>query len=574
MRKIIAYLKPYFPRMALGLIIKFTGTIMDLLLPWILAYTIDDIVPQKNMRLIILWGIVMIFCSVVAVLTNIIANRMASKVAMDTTEAVRHDLFEKISYLSCRQVDSFSIPSLESRLTSDTYNIHQMIGMMQRLGVRAPILLLGGIIVTLTLEPVLSLVLILILPFIGLLIYSVSKKGIPLYIGLQQSVDAMVRTVRENISGIRVIKALSKTNYEKQRFSGINAEVVKREKRAGITMALTNPTMNLLLNLGLTLVIIIGAYRVNAGLTQPGKIIAFLTYFTIILNAMLSITRMFVMYSKGTASAERICQILDTPEDLTLEPKSHTEDGYHIVFDHVSFSYHKDKNSIDDISFKLRQGETLGIIGATGSGKSTLIRLLLRLYDVDKGEIRIHGDNIRSIPPEELHTKFGVVFQDDILFADTIAANIDFGRGLSGGQVEAAAASAQAKEFIDSLADGYRHMLTSKSTNLSGGQRQRVLISRALAAQPEILVLDDSSSALDYKTDSMLRKALVNNFKDTTTIIIAQRVSSILNSDHILVLEDGRTLGYGTHEELLQSCQSYREISMSQMGGEVIASQG
>lgn len=571
MRKILTYLKPYLPKMMLGLVIKFTGTIMDLLLPWILAYTIDEIVPLRNVQLILIWGVAMIFCSVLALLTNVIANRMASKVARDTTEAVRHDLFAKISYLSCRQVDDFTIPSLESRLTSDTYNIHQLIGMMQRLGVRAPILLLGGIMVTLTLEPILSLVLILVLPFIVLLVYLVSKKGIPLYTGLQQAVDAMVRTVRENIAGIRVIKALSKVDYEKQRFSDVNSEVVKKEKNAGITMALTNPMMNLLLNMGLTLVVIVGAYRVNEGLTQPGKIIAFLTYFTIILNAMLSITRMFVMYSRGSASADRICQVLNAPEDLKLEPQNHINNGYHITFDHVYFSYHKDKATIEDISFALKQGETLGIIGATGSGKSTLIRLLLRLYDADKGEIRIHGDNVSSIPPKELHTKFGIVFQNDILFADTISANIDFGRGLSQEQIAAAADSAQAKEFIDTLADGYQHMLTNRSSNLSGGQKQRILVSRALAAQPEILVLDDSSSALDYKTDSLLRKALAKNFKNTTTIIIAQRVSSILHADHILVLEDGKALGYGSHEQLLQSCESYREISMSQMGGEVIA---
>jgi ATP-binding cassette subfamily B multidrug efflux pump len=575
MQKILTYLKPYLSRMVLGLLIKFTGTIMDLLLPWILAYTIDDVVPLRNVQLILLWGAVMIFCSVAALVTNIVANRMASRVARDATEAVRHDLFAKISYLSCRQVDGFTIPSLESRLTSDTYNIHQMIGMMQRLGVRAPILLLGGIIVTLTLEPVLSLILILVLPFIGLLVYAVSKKSIPLYTGLQRAVDAMVRTVRENIIGIRVIKALSKTDYEKQRFSGVNAEVVRREKKAGITMALTNPMMNLFLNMGLTLVIIAGAYRVNSGLTQPGKIIAFLTYFTIILNAMLSITRMFVLYSKGSASAGRICQVLDAPEDLRREHGNHVHsdvnDGYHIVFDHVSFSYNKGKKSIEDISFALKQGETLGIIGATGCGKSTLVRLLLRLYDADRGEIRISGDNIRSISPKELRTKFGIVFQNDILFADTIAANIDFGRGLSREQIEAAAAAAQAREFIDSLPDGFEHMLTAKSSNLSGGQKQRILVARALAAGPEILVLDDSSSALDYRTDSLLRKALAQNFKDTTTIIIAQRISSILHADRILVLEDGKALGYGTHEQLLESCESYREIAMAQMGGVIVA---
>lgn len=580
MRKIFSYLKPYTLRMLAGLTIKFTGTIMDLLLPWILSHTIDDIVPLRDVTLIFIWGGAMLLCAAAAYITNVIANRMASRVARDVTQNIRHDLFEKIIRLSCRQVDEFTIPSLESRLTSDTYNLHHMIGMMQRLGIRAPILLLGGIIVTLGLEPVLSLILILTMPIMGLLIYFISKKGIPLFTQAQRSADKMVRTVRENITGIRVIKALSKTEYEKERFGNVNAEVMENESRANLTMALTNPLMNLILNLGLTLVIIAGAYRVNSGLTKPGEIIAFLTYFTIILNAMLSITRMFVIYSKGIASAERIRQVLDTGTDLSSRPADHVDNGFHIAFEHVTFSYHAAagtgssrepaKNSLEDISFALRHGETLGIIGATGSGKSTIIRLLLRLYDPTAGVIRISGDDIRSIPQDELHSKFGVVFQNDVLFADTIASNIAFGRDLDRKQLEDAASYAQASEFIDSLGDRYDHVLSTKSANLSGGQKQRLLIARALAAGPEILILDDSSSALDYKTDSLLRKALKENMKDTTTIIIAQRVSSIMHADHILVLEDGRALGYGTHRELLEKCGEYYEIFMSQMGGEAV----
>lgn len=593
MKMIFSYLRPYVPRMILGLTIKFTGTIMDLLIPWILSYTIDDIVPLRNVKLIFIWGGIMFICAATAYITNVIANRMASKVARDAVEIIRHDLFEKISYMSCRQVDEFTIPSLESRLTNDTYHIHRMIGMMQRLGVRAPILLLGGIIVTLALEPVLSLTLILMLPFIILLVYLISKKGLPLFSESQRSIDKLVRTVRENIAGIRVIKALSKTAYEKERFRDVNQEVVNNETKAGVTMALTNPSMNLLLNLGLTLVIIVGAFRINAGLTKSGEIIAFLTYFTIILNAMLSITRMFEMYSKGTASAERIREVLETPDDLVVGPTDHAANEYHITFENVTFSYHRDKtrksaaarnsgtrddggaderqNTIEDISFALRKGETLGIIGATGSGKSTIIRLLLRLYDPDEGVIRISGTDIRSIPPDELHTKFGVVFQNDILFADTIASNIAFGRDIGMEQIEKAAACAQASEFIEALPLKYEHMLAMKSSNLSGGQKQRLLIARALAADPEILILDDSSSALDYKTDSLLRKALAENFGKTTTIIIAQRISSIMHADRILVLEDGRMLGYGTHEELLENCGVYREIYELQMGGEAVA---
>ena len=566
MKMIFRYLRPFLPRMSLGLAIKFTGAIMDLLLPWILSYLIDEVAPQRDIRLVLLWGGAMIVAAVLALVTNIVANRMAAWVAQHTTQAIRHDLFQRISLLSCSQVDEFSIPSLESRLTSDTYHVHQFIGMAQRMGVRAPILLVGGILITLTLDPVLTLVLVCTLPFLAILVYMVSKKGVPLYVQLQQGIDAMVRTVRETISGIRVIKALSKTQYERQRFEGINKEVVRREKKAGITMGLTNPMMNLFLNLGLTAVIITGAFRVNAGLSQPGKIIAFLSYFTIILNAMMAVTRIFVMYSRGSASGSRIAQVLDTAPDLPVTPAPQEDTPYHIEFEDVCFSYGKKEPTIQHISFALKPGETLGIIGATGCGKSTIMSLLMRLYDADSGRIAISGRPVTSIPPEELHTKFGVVFQNDILFADTIRENIAFGRGLSDQEIQHAATCAQAWGFISSLPQGLDHMLTSKGTNLSGGQRQRVLLSRALAGSPEILLLDDSSSALDYKTDAALRQALRENFTQTTTLIAAQRVSSLLHADHILVLEEGEPIGYGTHQELMASCQVYREIARSQLG--------
>ena len=569
MKRVFSYLKRYYGRMSVGLAIKFVGTIMDLLLPYILAYTVDTIVPEKDINRILLYGGVMIACAIVAVLTNIVANRMASRVARDTTERIRHDLYERVAYLSCAQADSFSISSLESRLTSDTYNLHQMLGMMQRLGVRAPILLLGGILVTMTLEPVLSLILVTILPLIALIVYVISKKSIPLYTALQQSVDKLTRIVRENTTGIRIIKALSQTRYEKGRFEQVNNEVVGNEKAAAKTVALSSPMMNLLLNLALIPVIIVGAYRVNEGLTQPGKIIAFLSYFTIILNAMLSITRMFVIYNRSFASAQRIVKVLDTPDDLTpSDLGAPREEPWHIAFENVTFSYHKREPSIENITFRLKRGETLGIIGATGSGKSTVLRLLMRLYDADMGSIRIDGQDVRAYPLKELRSKFGVVFQSDILFADTIAENISFGRSLSKEELDAAVDIAQAREFISTLPDGLNHALSIKSANLSGGQKQRLLIARAVAMKPEILILDDSSSALDYKTDALLRKALRENLAASTKIIVAQRVSSILHADRILVLEDGKEAGLGTHEELMKSCESYREISISQMGGE------
>jgi ATP-binding cassette subfamily B protein len=571
---IVKYLKPYFPKMAGGLSIKFFGTLMDLLLPWILAYLIDDVVPGKSIPLILLWGAVMVLCSVLAVVTNVLANRMASAVARDAARVMRHDLFTKISYLSCAQIDRLTIPSLVARLSSDTYNIHRLVSSMQRIGVRAPILLLGGILITLTLEPRLTLVLLGTLPFTCLVIVLVFRKGIPLFSELQEGVDHLVRVVRENASGIRIIKALSRGDYERRRFAGANDEVTGRELRANVIMGITNPVMFLLLNWGLVAVILAGAYRVNAGLTQPGVILAFLTYFTIILNATLSITRMFVMYSRGNASAGRIAEVLSLPEDLKLGERDHRDKSCHVSFENVSFSYTENPQGpplLEGISFSLRRGETLGILGETGCGKSTILQLLLRFYDPSSGVIRIDGDNIRGIPPGELYAKFGICFQKDILFADTVRENVSFGRDLDEDEIRRSLDFARAGDFVNELPGGLDYNLGSRGINLSGGQRQRLLIARALSSPapgraPEILVLDDSSSALDYRTDAELRRGLRENFSGTTSIIVAQRISSVMQADHIMVLEQGRILGYGTHDELIKSCGLYREIFRSQMG--------
>ncbi|HKL99689.1 MAG TPA: ABC transporter ATP-binding protein, partial [Mobilitalea sp.] len=488
-------------------------------------------------------------------------------------------------------LDHFTVPSLEARLTSDTYNVHNMIGMMQRIGVRAPILLIGGTVITSTLEPVLTLVLAGMLPFLGFVVFVVSKKGIPLYTKLQLSADKLVRVVRENITGVRVIKALSKTQYEKNRFSEVNSEVVAKELKAGTIMAISNPVMNLLLNIGLTLVVIVGAFRVNIGASQPGKIVAFLSYFAIMLQAVMAITRIFVIYSKASASADRIAEVLDTEEDLQVHnfepfqqkdepfqqkdelfqqedelvhPSDIQQADYHIRFNHVTFSYTTEP-CITDIDFGIKKGESLGIIGSTGSGKTTLVNLLMRFYDVNEGNIAIDGQDVRCFDKQELRRKFGVVFQNDVLFADRIYENINLGRELPVERVREAIEDAQAAEFISGLEDSLEFRLSIKGSNLSGGQKQRLLVSRALAGEPEILILDDSSSALDFKTDSLLRKAIRENYKGTTSIVIAQRISSVMKLNHILVIEDGQTVGYGTHEELLESCEVYQEIYQSQM---------
>ena len=321
MKTILYYLKPYRFRMLRGFLVKILGTFADLGLPWVLAYILDDVVPLGRISLVLWWGVVMFFLAVAARLLNIRANRMASKVARDTIEEVRHDLFHKIMYLSGNQTDRIGIPSLISRLTADSYNVHSMIGRVQRIGVRAPIILMGGILITFTLEPVLTFVLIATLPLLSVLVYRVSKKGIPLYTKVSQSVDGVVRIMRENINGIRVVKALSKTDYEYGRFKEQNGELAEHEFKAGITMALSGPMMNLILNLGLTAIVVVGAYRVNAGASMPGRIVAFLSYFTMILHAMMAITRVFVDISKAAASANRIGLVLSEGDELLVRAR-------------------------------------------------------------------------------------------------------------------------------------------------------------------------------------------------------------------------------------------------------------
>lgn len=579
---IFRYLKPYFGRMGIGFIIKFVGTIMDLCIPYILAHIIDFIIPMGDRHLVALWGVLMILCSLLALLFNVIANRAASKVASDATEVIRRDLFSKTMHLSNAQTDSFTKPSLISRMTSDTYNLHQMIGRMQRLGVRAPILLIGGIFVTFTLDVAMACVLLATLPLLGFITISVSKRSIPMYGVLQEANDRFVRMVREDIAGIRVIKALSKTEYETEKFRGINREVVEREKKNGMVMAIINPSMNILLNLGLVGVILVGAYRVNVGTSEVGKILAFTTYFTIILNAMLSISKMFTIMSKSIASGNRIWQVLECGDDMEVVMGLYGEDDSEnagvtgsgdvnadeeICFEHVTFSYLKEgEANIRDLSFTIKKGETLGIIGEIGSGKSTIINLMMRMYDTDSGQVRISGRDVRSYQPEELKAKFGVVFQNDTIFEDTIAGNVTLGREMTPEQIQEALLYARASEFVEGRTEKESDALNIRGANLSGGQKQRVLIARALAAKPDILILDDSSSALDYRTDAELRKGIKEHFKETTLVIVAQRVSSIRNADHILVLEDGQPIGYGTHEQLMESCEVYSEISRTQAG--------
>lgn len=578
MKLIFRYMGRYRAAVLLAMGIKLAGTMTELLLPYILEYMIDDVVPAGSLPRVVLWGLLMFAAAVVCRQLNVLANRRTVDNAHRISYDVRQDLFVKTANLSGSAFDELGLPSLISRMTSDSYNVQSAVQQLQSMCVRAPMLLLGGMVMTLAMDLPLAMILVVMLPVLLAVVFFVCAKGIPMYNTVQKRLDNVVRIMRENITGIRVVKALSKADYEKRRFAAANREMTNCDIKASTVMAIPGPLMQLCLNVGLTLVVVAGAWRVNEGLTRPGVILAFLTYFNMITMGVMGLSRIFMTLSKASASAGRIAEVLAAPdEQRVLRPEEALQPsgaGF-LRFENVDFSYGKTgagfaggerEKALDHISFSLNRGESLGIIGPTGCGKTTIINLLMRFYDADAGGVFVDGRDVRSYDKDELHRKFGVAFQNDMVFQDTLGENIRFGRDLDEAALRRAAKDAMAAEYIDSLEDGLDHPAAIKGANLSGGQKQRLLVARALAGNPEILVLDDSSSALDYRTDAAMRRAIARSHGDSTVILIAQRVSSVMGMDHILVMDNGRCIGYGSHGELLENCPPYREIYETQMG--------
>ena len=578
MKLIFRYMGRYRAAVLLAMGIKLAGTMTELLLPYILEYMIDDVVPAGSLPRVVLWGLLMFAAAVVCRQLNVLANRRTVDNAHRISYDVRQDLFVKTANLPGSAFDELGLPSLISRMTSDSYNVQSAVQQLQSMCVRAPMLLLGGMVMTLVMDLPLAMILVVMLPVLLAVVFFVCAKGIPMYNTVQKRLDSVVRIMRENITGIRVVKALSKADYEKRRFAAANREMTNCDIKASTVMAIPGPLMQLCLNVGLTLVVVAGAWRVSEGLTRPGVILAFLTYFNMITMGVMGLSRIFMTLSKASASAGRIAEVLAAPdEQRVLRPGEALQPsgaGF-LRFENVDFSYGKTgagfaggerEKALDHISFSLNRGESLGIIGPTGCGKTTIINLLMRFYDADAGGVFVDGRDVRSYDKDELHRKFGVAFQNDMVFQDTLGENIRFGRDLDETALRRAAKDAMAAEYIDSLEDGLDHPAAIKGANLSGGQKQRLLVARALAGNPEILVLDDSSSALDYRTDAAMRRAIARSHGDSTVILIAQRVSSVMGMDHILVMDNGRCIGYGSHGELLENCPPYREIYETQMG--------
>ncbi len=568
MKRIVSYMKPHRVLSLATVAVKFVSTIVLLLIPFVLEHVVDNVVPTKNLWAVLGWGVVMVLLAVLERWMNLKSSRMSTVVAREGTRALRADLFAKSMDLSGAQADRFGLPSLTARLTADVYNIQSLYQNLLTFAVRAPTLVLGSLLLSLIMDDGLALVLCILAPIMIAAVAVVSAKGIPLFGAVQSKSDEATRVLRENITGVRPVRALSKQEHELNRFEKANEALKGSEQKAGDIMSLPGPLSTLFLNVGLVGIVLLGAFRVNGGLTRPGAILAFLTYFNMILMGVMGLNRVFMILSKANASANRIDAVLRQEETLpVLEKGACAPVEGHIVFDKVSFRYGEGGElCLRDISFAVKKGGSLGIIGPTGSGKSTIVNLLLRFYDPTEGAVFVDGQDVRTCDKDALRRKFGVVFQNDTIFADTIAENISFGRDLSGQAIQKAAEYAMAAEFIEGCEGGYDHLVAAHGTDLSGGQKQRLLIARALAGEPEVLVLDDSSSALDYRTDAALRANLAEHYADTTTITVAQRISAIQDCDEILMLDAGGVLARGTHAELLETCLRYRDIYEAQMG--------
>ena len=570
--------------MALCIFIKFIGTISELMLPYILEHMIDHVVPAGHMGPVIFWGLLMFLAALLCRQLNVMANNRAIGNARKVSYHMRQDLFEKTLRLSGRQFDEFGLPSLISRMSSDSYNVQAGAAQIQSLCVRSPIMLLGGLTVTLMMDAHLAMILVLMLPVLILIVLLISARGIPLYTSVQKRLDTVVRIMRENITGIRVVKALNREDYETDRFEKANRKMTDQDITAATIMAVPGPFLQMCLNAGLAIVVLVGAHRVDAGQMKPGVILAFLTYFNMISMGVMALSRIFMTLSRASASASRIDEVLRVPEsrdvyELPAEANA-SEHSPLVCFSHVSFSYNGNtptqpstdfagearEMALTDISFSLHRGESLGIIGPTGSGKSTIVQLLMRFYETENGSIYYDGQNVRTMERSALRSHFAVVFQNDMIFHDTLRENISFGRELDEAVITGAVEDAMAADFIRQMPRQLDSMAGIRGANLSGGQKQRLLVARALAGQADVLILDDSSSALDYRTDAQMRQAIMAHHTGQTLILIAQRVSSVMGMSRILVLDDGRQVGYGTHQDLLENCPLYRETFEIQMG--------
>jgi ATP-binding cassette subfamily B protein len=577
LNNLLKFIKPYKKQVILGPIFKLLEAIFEISIPTIMILITDKGIGTGNINYIFKIGVIMLVMAVCGVLSSFTCQYFSSIASQGFGTALRNELFKKIGTFSYNEIDDFGTPSLINRVTNDVNQLQLGLAMLIRLAIRVPFLCIGGIIMAMYLDIKLSLIMYLSIPFFAFAIYLIMSKSLPLYKVVQKKLDKLALILRENLSGVRVIRAFARVEGEKVRFKESNEELASTAIQVGKVSALMNPVTSVIMNFALMAVIWFGGVRVNEGGMTTGKVIAYINYINMVLSALIVLANLIVTFTKAAASAARVNEVFNTNPSIKYSGNSsfinnNDEDTPILKFDNVSFSYKDSKeDAISNISFEVQRGQMVGIIGGTGSGKTTLVNLIPRLYDTTKGSILLNGINVRDFNKKELDDNIGLVPQKAVLFSGTVAENIRWGaQNATMDEVKKAAEIGMAADFIENMPKKYDTYISQGGVNFSGGQKQRLTIARALVKKPEILIMDDSLSALDYATDAALRKALKENSQGTTVMMVTQRISTIKDADLIIVLDDGNLAGVGTHEELLKESEIYKEICSSQITKEAM----
>lgn len=578
MIKLLKNLKPYTMALTAIVVLMLLRTFSELMLPRFMSNIVDIGILNGDTNYILETGMIMLGVAFFGGATSIFSSYLSSKVGIGFARDLRKKVFAKVTSYSMHEIDQVGAASLITRSTNDITQIQNVVVMMTRVAIRAPLMAVGSIILALQTDLGLSYVIFAVVGLMAVIIVIVASKAIPLFKIIQKKVDKLNLVMRERLTGMRVIRAFNKVEKESDRFQQANEELTDISIRVNKLMAILMPMMMLIFNLTTIAIVWFGSHRIDSGFIEVGAMMAFLQYAMMLLMSVMMLTMVFIMIPRASASAIRINEVLDLTTEIN-DPKqseSTKEMVGHIAFNNVSFSYHSDHGAeeaaLKNISFESGPGEVTAIIGGTGSGKSTLINLLPRFYDVSEGEILVNGTDIRKLTLKDLRDRIGLVPQKTLLFSGTVAENVRYGKSdATDEQVRRAVTTAQGLTFVEAMEHGFESVLAQGGSNISGGQKQRLSIARALAKEPEIYIFDDSFSALDFKTESKLRSALLEETKKATVLIVAQKVTSVMNADRIIVLEDGRAVGIGTHKELLMNNEIYKEIVMSQLSEEEIA---
>lgn len=577
MKRYFKYVKPYLPYFIIGPILMIVEVIGEVILPKFMANIINNGAASHDIPYIISMGIMMVLTAVLMMIGGIGGAYFAARAAVNFAADLRSDVFARVQRFSFSNIDQFSTGSLVTRLTNDVTQMQNVIMMGLRMMLRAPGMLIGAVIMAFMMNARLAVILLVVMPVLTVVIILVIRLAFPRFDNMQKKLDKLNSNIQETLTNVRVIKSFVRGDYEEKRFAKANQDLKDASMSAFKVVIFQMPLMMLAMNFTTLAVVWFGGNQILDGSMPVGDLTAFTTYIVQVLMSLMMLAMVLLQSSRAVASSRRICEVLDTEIDLTDDNASQKEMQVtrgRIEFRRVSFRYYKDNEEkvLDDINLNIEPGQTVGIIGSTGCGKTTLVQMIPRLYDVDEGKVLVDGVNVKDYSLKHLREGVGMVLQKNVLFSGTIRENLEWGdENATAQEVHKAAAQAQADQFISTFTDGYETELGQGGVNVSGGQKQRLCIARALLKNPKILILDDSTSAVDTATEARIRETFNTSLKGTTKLIIAQRISSVKDADQIVVMDEGRIVGHGKHEELMKSCEAYQEIYYSQMDKEVTA---